>query len=568
MLGSLSFVRRLYDLLRTFSPFERLVLYALSLTLAISAGWILVALSVTFGSEVPARGGSFAEGAVGTARFVNPLLAASQADNDLTTLVFSGLTRQKEGEFVPDLAESYTVSEDGTEYTFRLREGITFHDGDPLTAEDVAFTIALAQDPASKSTRRANWEGVEVHVDDERTVRFTLPNAYAPFIGNTTLGILPKHLWENISADEFSFASLNTVPVGSGPFQVADVSLDPTGAPTEYILESFARFALGEPHLQKITYRLYPDDDMLYEAFIEGDIDSFLSLAPKTLPSEVAQDARIIELPLTRVFAVFFNQNHAPVLVNTAARQALAASVDRGALIERVLGGFGEPLEGPIPQNIFPIEPGTSTPPSSAETILEEGGWKRAIASTTGEALPWKRGDATLSFSLATADTPELVETAQILVDGWRTLGVEVKLETYPLSDFNQTVLRPRAYDAILFGKVLTRPLDLFAFWHSSQRNDPGLNLALYANTTADKLLSDARAEDDTETRRTLYREFLGIVAEDAPAVFLYTPNASYAAPAHVMGPIRTTVTFPAERFLSVHTWYRDTERVWDIFTQ
>lgn len=565
MLGSLSIFRRLYGALRTFSPFERLVLYVLSVMLTVSVGWIFIALSSTFGSDVPARGGSFVEGAVGTARFVNPLLAASQSDHDLTALVFSGLMRNSDGSFLPDLAESFSISDDGTEYTFRLREGIMFHDGQPVTASDVAFTIALAKDPSTKSPRRANWEGVEVHVDDERTVRFTLPNAYAPFLGNTTLGIIPQHLWKDVPADEFSFATLNTNPVGSGPFAIDEVSLDPTGAPTEYVLRSFDNFALGEPHIRRITYRLYSDEESLYTAFLAGDVDSFLSLAPKTLPQEILENARVVELPLARVFAIFFNQNHAPVLVNSAARHALAASVDRDALVARVLGGFGEPLTTPIPATVFPID-STSATTSSPTDVLELGGWNRTTSSSTPEASSWKRGDATLAFSLATADTPELVETAQIITDNWRVLGIDVKLETYPLSDFNQTVLRPRAYDAILFGAVLTRPLDLFAFWHSSQRNDPGLNLALYANASSDKFLTDARAEADTEKRRALYGSFVDTMNEDMPAVFLYTPSAAYIAPAHITGPMRTSVTFPAERFLSVHTWYRDTEHVWDFF--
>ncbi len=567
MLGSLSLFRRINDVLRTFSPFERLMLYILSVALAVSVGWIFVALSAAFGSDVPARGGAFVEGAVGTARFVNPLLATSQSDQDLTALVYSGLVRYIDGSFQPDIAESFSISEDGTEYTFRLREGATFHDGEPVTAEDVVFTVSRAKDPAVKSSRRANWEGVEVHADDNRTVRFTLPNAYAPFIGNTTLGILPQHLWENVPSDEFSFASLNTKPIGSGPYYVEDVSLDQTGAPTEYVLESFDDFALGKAHVRGITYRLYADDKALHEAFTTGEIDSFLSLAPKALPSEITDEARLVELSLARVFAIFFNQNHAPVLVNTAARQALASSIDREALVQRVLGGYGQVLSSPIPPDTLSIDNSSSSSISGA-SILESDGWKQGTSSTSPDTTAWQRGNLTLAFSLATADTPELVETAQIIVDAWRTLGVDVKLETYPLSEFNQTVLRPRAYDAILFGEVLTRPLDLFAFWHSSQRNDPGLNLALYANASADKILTDARAEADQEARRALYQSFVATVEEDVPAVFLYAPNAAYIAPAHINGPRRMSVTVPAERFLSVHTWYRDTEHVWDFFTQ
>lgn len=574
--GYLSF-RRLHDLLPHFSPFERMLLYGFSILLSASVFILLAIVNNEISNRVPARGGSLIEGNAGTARFINPLLASSQADRDLTALVYSGLMRQAEdGSFVPDLAERYEITENGTMYTFHLKEKIAFHDGTPVTADDVAFTVALAQNPDIKSTQRADWEGVEVHTDGT-TITFKLPSAYAPFLSNTTLGILPKHLWESYPASEFPFAPLNTNPVGSGPFKLVDATFDTTGAPTEYVLESFRGFTLGEPHLEHITYRMYGSEEELLLAYEAGAIDSFLALSPKTVPAHIMSESQVIEIPLSRVFAVFFNQNHASVLTNAAARSALDAAVDKEALIAQVLQGFGTPLEGPIPPS-FAIElseNGTSTTESSqsAREILAKGGWKfetpnaSSSESITETGGVWKRGSDSLSLSLATADTPELVETAEAIAALWRAAGIAVSVEVYGLTEFNQQILRPRQYDAALFGEVVGRPLDLFAFWHSSQRNDPGLNLALYTNATADKALAEARAETDRAKRTTLYQTFLAEVERDVPAIFLYSPHIVYVTPTYLHGVSNAALVNPAERFLGVYKWYRDTERVWQIFT-
>lgn len=556
-----------------------MLLYGFSILLCIASFSLLAIVNNEISDRVPARGGSLVEGAVGTARFINPLLASSQADRDLTTLVYSGLMRQVEdGSFVPDLAERYEVTGDGTVYTFHLKEGATFHDGTPLTAEDVAFTVSLAQNPDIKSTQRADWEGVQVHTDGT-TITFTLPNAYAPFLSNTTLGILPKHLWESYPASEFPFAPLNTNPIGSGPFQVVDATFDTTGTPREYVLHSFRAFTLGEPNLEHITYRMYGSEDELITAYEAGDVDSFLALSPKTVPSHIISEAHMIEMPLSRVFAIFLNQNHSSVLTNAAVRKALDAAVDKEALIKRVLQGFGTPLSGPIPPS-FAIELEKTAPTSTVESLLDardiltKGGWsfQSANASSSDSVAEtggvWKRGKEALSLSLATADTPELVATAEEIASLWRAAGIAVSVEIYGLTEFNQHILRPREYDAALFGEVVGRPLDLFAFWHSSQRNDPGLNLALYTNATADKALAEARIETDRTKRNKLYQTFLREMEEDKPAIFLYSPHIAYVIPTFLSGVSGSAVVDPAERFLGVHKWYRDTERVWQIFTQ
>lgn len=557
-------------ILRTFSPSERLLLYTLILTLFLSGLVLLAAFNTKVSTEVPTQGGSLIEGAVGTPRFVNPLLAVSQVDNDMTALVYSGLVRADgNGGFIPDIAETYEISEDGTVYTFHLRQGLTFHDGSPLSADDVLFTVAMAQHPDVKSPRRADWEGVRAEAPDPQTVIFTLPHAYAPFLENARMGILPKKLWESVPSEEFPFSSLNTHPIGSGPYRVNDMHLDETGAPDSYELRAFKDFALGTPHIRKITYRTFANIENLIAAYEDGSIDSFVADSPKSLARSITESGEMQTVPLARVFGVFFNQNHAAILAKAEVRAALDAAIDKDAVIQEVLGGFGTALDGPIPPGLLTTAQSTSTRPQGTEVardILTRNGWKFSTASTS-EGV-WTKGTETLTMTLATADTEELAATAEAVAASWRAAGIPTTVQVYPLTEFNQTILRPRSFDAILFGEVVGRSLDLFAFWHSSQRNDPGLNLALYTSSDADRLLASSRASIDSQKRAEFLREFLETLAADRPAVFLYSPSLAYVVPERIKGIKLETLALPSDRFASVYAWYRDTERVWNVFNK
>lgn len=541
---------------------------------------LLAGANAAVSVKVPTQGGSFTEGVVGPARFINPLLALSGPDKDLTALVYSGLMRATPvGTIVPDLANSYEVSEDGTVYTFTLREGLTFHDGEPLTSQDVLFTIQRAQNPDIKSVQRADWDGVSIETPDTRTIVFTLPHAYAPFLENTTIGILPKHLWENVSPEEFQFNPLNVRPVGSGPYRIKNLETNGTGAAVRYELASFDGFAFGEPHIGTITLLFFPNEEELVQAFNSKRVDSIAGISPTAVEELSRDDAHIVHVPLPRTFGVFFNQNQNTLLADIAVRAALSASVNKESIVGEILKGYGAVLDGPVPPGILgAVAPATPTPLAesmggSAPAASEHTEEARAILARNDwefdeEAGVWENEDGTpLKLTLATADEPILVETAEKIAESWQELGISVETHVYPLSELNTIVLRPRNYEAILFGEIVGRTLDLFAFWHSSQRNDPGLNLALYTNARADSLLAEARATTNKRERDELYQEFAKIVSEDRPAVFLYAPEFIYIVPEELKGIELGALTQPAERYLNVHEWYTDTERVWDIFT-
>ncbi len=556
--------------LQTLPPARRRLLVGLGVVLVAAVIGLLWQINNLVSVEVPSAGGSLHEGIVGTPRFINPLLAISDADRDLTALTYSGLMRaMPEGELTPDLAASHQVSEDGLTHTFILRSDLTWHDGQPLTASDVAFTIAKAQDPLLKSPRRPNWEGVRVEVVNDHEIKFHLKERYPAFLEVATMGILPQHLWSNLAIDQFSFTDLNNSPVGSGPYRVTKVTRDDDGIPREMELAAFNNFALGRPYLRRLIITFYPTETSLIEAYQQSEIESLSAISASAAAALEEGGANIKHLPLPRVFAVFFNQNKSQVFTQKEVRLALSQAIDRQALVEKILHGYGLPTAEPLPTaNASSTLVASSTDPlAQARATLTAGGWTWN-ASSESWSKKIKNETVPLRFNLATAETPELREAAEFVKTSWEKLGVTVDLKIYELGDLNQDVIRPREYESLLFGQVLGRVPDLASFWHSSQRLDPGLNIALYTNITVDKLLAEMRATPDEAEREELNARIAKTIAADVPAAFLYAPDLVYLVPARIKN-----VSFPqpntaSDRFAAIHTWYSATDRIWKIFNQ
>jgi peptide/nickel transport system substrate-binding protein len=570
----LPLIDKLEDLYRAFSPSGRALFLFFSWTLVISAGFLVYDLNNRMLTAVPGYGGELTEGILGSPRFINPVLAISDADRDLGSLVYSGLLRAGEnGTYLPNLAKSYSISNDGKTYTFNLDENARFSDGTPVTAEDVLFTVQKIQDPALKSPLRASWIGVVAQQIDAHTVQFTLSTTYAPFIENVTVGILPKHLWQNVSNEEFPFSELNTSPVGSGPFKIDSISRTQAGIPASYELVPFNKYLPGKPYLSKIVLKFYQSEAALTAALKAGQIEAASGLSSAELP-EISGN-NVVESPLNRVFGVFFNQNQSEVLRDLNVRVALDAAINRDELIKNVLGGFGVPLSGPLPPNIFG---GSSTSTGAtlaggaggAQAYLLSHGWAmgsdNVLTKTTGTGKSAKT--TRLSFSLSTGNVPELRAAAEYLREQWAAMGAEVDVKIFDQGDLSQNVIRPRKYDALLFGEVVGREADLYAFWDSSQRNDPGLNVALYANSTVDDALKSLRETSDQNERLSLYHTIESELEKDVPAVFLYAPDFVYSIPQDIKGLDLGFIETPSDRFATVAQWHRETDYVWPLFVK
>lgn len=558
-------------ILRSFTIAEKAIFYFFVSVFLLSGLSLLWKVNDAFLVEVPIRGGTLTEGVVGNPRFINPVLAISEADKNLATLLYSGLVRiTPKGEIENDLAEEVIISDDRRTYTVRIETDASFHDGMPVRADDIIFTVQKITDPSIKSPRRGNWDGIVIEKIDEKTVSFTLKQAYTPFIYNLTVGILPKHIWKNLSLDEFSFSQFNTLPIGSGPYKVEKVERNSGGIPNLYKLIPFESTSSKVPFIKNLIFRFYPSEVTLIEAYNRGEVESIGGISPEKILELETNSSRVISSPLPRVFAVFFNQNQSKVLLNKEVRQALDLASPKEEIIEKILGGYGTAIDGPMPAGIYSW---TSTRDIAlspderigmAKGLLAKAGW---LANPETRVLEKKStsGTITLSFSISTGDAPELKQVASELVTEWEKLGAKVDVLIFETGDLNQNVIRPRNFDALLFGEVVGRDQDLYPFWHSSQRTDPGLNIALYANSRADKFLDNARSASQSEVIEKSYKAFAEELKADRPAVFLYTPSFLYVVPKKIEAMSLGSLTVSQDRFLGIRNWFIETDKVWKI---
>jgi len=249
-------------------------------------------------------------------------------------------------------------------------------------------------------------------------------------------------------------------------------------------------------------------------------------------------------------------------------REILETSIDKEKIVADVLQNFGTVIDGPIPTSLQSEEVlfgnAASTPQYSSEEALRLIG--EADFDTNTEGVLEDSNGQRLQFILATADVPELIQVAQQLEKQWKELGIAVTVDVFSTRDFTQNIIRSRSYDAILFGEVIGRDIDLYPFWHSSQRNDPGLNIANYANIDADAALEEARTQTDEALKMETLKIATREIANDTPALFLYNPEYIYVTSDTIKGIASQTLMTGSERFVTVHEWYKDTDRVWNFF--
>ncbi|KKT70818.1 MAG: hypothetical protein UW66_C0037G0005 [Candidatus Moranbacteria bacterium GW2011_GWF1_44_4] len=548
---------------QAFSSRERFTVNILILVIIVSLTGTVLGFYFHFTKKVPIPGGEYIEGIVGQPLYVNPVLAGSNdADADLASLIYSGLFKYgSDGKLIADLAESYEVSEDKLTYTIHLKKDVKWHDGESFTADDALFTVQVIQDPIYKSPLRQSWQGVGAEVSDENTIRFILQTPYAFFLNNLTVGILPRHIWESVAPGNFPLAEYNLRPIGTGCYRFSDFEKDGEGNILSYTLEANENYYGQKPFITSMQFSFFFDEDSLLQAYNDKQVFGMSYISPARLADlKSKRSSNILSINIPRYFAFFFNQQKSKVLANREVRKALSLAIDRQAIIRDILSGEGKEIFSPISPGTFGFTDDVKKfefDAGKANETLENDGWKK------GDDGFRKKDNLPLEFSLVTTDWPDLAETADMLKQQWEAVGAKVNVESLPVvADIQQNYIRPREYDALLFGQVLGVDPDPYAFWHSSQTRDPGLNLALYSNQNVDKILEKIRLETDEGKRAELLKEFQQTVTDDVPALFLYSPNYLYVVNKKVEGiSIRSMVT-PDKRFSNVENWYVKTKRV------
>jgi peptide/nickel transport system substrate-binding protein len=561
---------RLLKTVESFSATEKVlfaVFFFIALISALNLAW---RVNKSFTVAVPAHGGSFNEALIGLPRSINPVLAISDTDKDLSTLIYSGLMKYEGDKLVPDLASKYTVSGDGLVYHFVLKNNIRFHDGTQLTADDVEYTIQKIQDTEIKSPRAVDWSSVTIKKVNSLEIQFILKQPYAPFLANTTVGVLPKHLWKNLPSDQFLFNQNNLEPVGSGPYMVESVQKNKSGVPVSYTLSSFSKFYDGEPFISKINIFFYQNEADAINAYKIGAIDNLAGISPEStasVASTTKNNSYIIHNPIPRVFGVFMNQSNAPVLANKEVRQALNMSVNRDRIIKDILFNYGIAIDSPLPVSSSTKDSSTiKYDVEGAKSLLAKNGWTINSNGILEKKLGSNR--QTIEFSIETTDSPELKLIAEYIRKDWAELGVKVNIKVFEFGDLSQNIIKTRKYDSLLFGQIINKDLDLYAFWHSSQRNYPGLNIAMYVNSKTDKLLEEARSTYDDKMRMDINKSFEKTVKDDVPAIFLYSPEYIYIVANKIKGLDIESVANHSQRFYGIDKWYIETSDVWRVFTK
>jgi len=502
--------------------------------------------------EIKADGGTITEGIIGAPRFINPVLAQSQADLDLTRLIFTPLlTIDRNGEVFYGLTESLDISNENNIYTLTIRDDIFFSDGQKLTADDVIFTIESIQDNLIKSPLNTQWQGVTLEKIDTYTISFTLTRPFADFIYNLQIGVLPAHIWESINTQEFIFSTYNTKPIGAGPYTVADITFKENGVPEKYVLEQNHKH-IENPYINSVELQFFENEELLIKNLKNETIDAAYGISPTV--AEMFDSNQIKSATLPRIFALFFNQEKQPILKSKKIRQAINFGIDKEGITKDIFKGYASPINSVIglPETSSIFNPDTS------RELIESDGWVRNQNGFYTKNINNK--DTELSFSIAIPNIEDMQSIAEHISNDLKNIGIKAIIRSYDQGNLNQNIIRPREYESLLFGYEIEKPSDLYAFWHSSQISDPGLNVSMFKNPSIDSNLTEIRTSKAIDLEK-----INSTIVDEYPAIFLYSPSYIYILPKSVSG-VSFSIYKSSDRFNTINDWYIRTRHIWPFF--
>ena len=539
-------------------------------------GWVgllvLLSFSVAFQTRAlgsyylqpkPVAGGVYSEGMVGNFSNANPIYATSEVDSAVSKLVFSSLlTYDSNNKLVGNMAESFEADARAVKYTVRLKPNIYWHDGQPVTADDVVFTYNTIQNPDAKSPYLSSWTGIKVEKLNDRTVLFTLPTAYSPFPHSLTNGIIPKHILKDVDAEQLRSSAFNTKnPIGSGPFRWRGVTVQgnaSTGQTETIRLAKFDRYYNGVPKLDGIAIKTYKNDADLIAALKSKQIISASGIS--MTDSEVKSDYQENRFNLMSANMLFL-KNTSPNLNDVKVRQALTKGTDTQALNNAI--GYSvlsvrEPLlMGQVGYN--PAYQQYSYNKAEAVALLEAAGWKLE----PNQQIRTKNGNK-LKLNFSYENSPEFSKIASVLQKQWSELGVDLVVDAIQPGPESKKLVESHDYDVLLYGINIGPDPDVFPYWHSSQFDKLKplrLNLSEYKSVAADLALEAGRTRVDPALRAAKYKPFLEAWQKDAPAIGLYQPRYLTLSNQTIYGMNVKTLNIASDRYNDVNTWMVNTVR-------
>lgn len=401
-----------------------LVLYVLLIAIAATSYATIAMFNNTLLVTVPARGGTLSEGIIGTPKFINPILASTDTDKALVSLVYSGILKEQDGSYVPDLAVDYSVSSDQRTYTVHLPQKAKWSDGKPLTSSDIAFTFELLANSSINSNSKY-WEPITVETPNDTTALISLPEARSDFLSALTVGILPAHVWEKVADQDFGTTRHNLYPIGSGMFRVTRVRIN--GASVESITLSRNQHYVGQhPYLSHLEERFYPNQAQLLRALTSESIDMTLAASPNTA-TLVSQKSYSLEKIASPYNISLYHKKGESILANANLVAILNRAIDKNSLLAKVMDGYG----------ILPSTP-IDSPTLSPEDIINDF---KSLGYTYKDDFLEKNGQP-VGFAIAVENDETALLTAQTLSEELGSVGVLVTVKAFDRGAFSERLNR------------------------------------------------------------------------------------------------------------------------------
>ncbi|MBN2197742.1 hypothetical protein JW698_00885 [Candidatus Wolfebacteria bacterium] len=550
----------LIRLFKSLSRLERWTFIVAGLVFISSSVFIISNFIYSNTKIAPVFGGEYIEGIIGQPVFINPVLANTETDKDLITLIFSNLS---------DLAENIKRDEGAQVWNVRLKENIFWDDNVSITSDDIIFTIESIQNTDANSPLLSVWKDIKAERVSEIEIKLILPEVYVFFESTlNNLKIIPKHIFGSIPTTNFRLSDYNFEPIGNGPFKFVSFQKSRSGFISEYRLVRNEAYFGQKPYLEKITFKFYENEDELIKNFNSGIIDGFGGLSFKNF-SRININHRLFEIIMPRYYAIFFNSYNQNILKEKNVRLALTYATDKKGLLEKIFNNKALSAEGPLVLGMdgFVAEEKSESVNFSIEKaneILENGGWKINEEGVYEKIINGKT--ERLEFNLVVPDIPFLIEAADLIKENWEKAGIKLNNKIFSLHKINEEAIKTRNYEMILFGNIFSdiKSPDLSSFWHSSERFYPGLNLALYGNETVDSLIQSIRKNLNDSKRQNDISSLQFLIIQDRPAIFLFSPYYFYVTKNKLNGFNEKLISSAGDRFGNIENWYIKTVRVFE----
>jgi len=510
----------------------------------------------------PSQGGTYTEALIGSFQRLNPLLDDSnQPDKDVDRLLFSGLVKfDSSGVPQPDLAESWGISKDGTIYNFALRKTASWHDGVPVSSDDVIFTVELMRSEESPlpADLKAFGNEIEVSALDTQTVQFRLPEAFAPFLDYVSFGLLPRHLLDGLGVAETVDDPFNVEPVGTGPFIFKNLVVE-NGQIAGLVLVRNENYYGAPAFLDELVFRYYPDGSSALQAFRDGAVQGISRVSNEILQSALAEPGLSVytgRLPQMTLVLLNLDDPQLEFFQDEAVRKALYLGLNRQYMIDRILGGQAILANGPILPDTWGYY--ESTQPvgydlEAARNLLRE---EEYVIPAEGSTVREKEGIA-LSFTMLYPDDATHFAIAEAIQKNWADLNVEVILEAVPYEELVREHLEARDYQAALVDLNFSGSPDPdpYPFWDQAQASG-GQNYSQWNSRVASEYLETARVTTDLAERARLYRNFQVVFNDELPPLMLFNPVYTYAVSNQILGVRMGPLFDSSDRFLTITQWY------------